>query len=126
MWVSDGQTQVDTSELISAAVQMSDALAAARRAAMVLWEVGHQVGPGGAWPDGSMGAVTTPLGVELEEQVAVAQVQLVQVRQDLQQFTILSDRHAEWLSQQPWSTPVLRRALKVTLQFLCLSDFFRV
>ena len=36
MWVSDGQTQVDTSELISAAVQMSDALAAARRAAMVL------------------------------------------------------------------------------------------
>ena len=99
MWVSDGQTQVDTSELISAAVQMSDALAAARRAAMVLWEVGHQVGLGGAWPDGSMGAVTTPLGVELEEQVAVAQVQLVQVRQDLQQFTILSDRHAEWLSQ---------------------------
>ena len=98
MWVSDGYTSVDTSELISAAVQMSDALSAARCASWTLWEVGHGVGLGlGTVIDPAV--MATPQGSELAERMGSAQALLVEVREELRRFIIHCDSHAEWLSQ---------------------------
>ncbi|WP_099332869.1 hypothetical protein [Actinomyces minihominis] len=99
LWVTEVVTSVDTSELMAAAGQVSDALSAGRSASAHLYELSWGPGLSTGWLSEVVTTLDSPLAAEIAERTALVQSRLSQVHEDLQDFSSRTGAFSDWVAQ---------------------------
>ena len=99
VWVTDGATRVDVSELVAASALVTDAGDALQAASRRLWDVAGGMGREEAGFSSWIALMDSPVGEEIADLSTQIYHLRTQVQEDLRALTLAVNDHGEWLAQ---------------------------